>query len=168
MIQIKRATADHIDGINKVCSDGYRDTYHETHSKEYIERIITEFYNHDRILDEVTHTNEGWDGWFVALEEDHVVGAIGGGSVGESESEVFVLYLDPGRRGEGIGTKLLEALTEVQRQKGASKQWVSVAKGNMKGIPFYEARKFALVKEQKSFANMDNEEYTSLRYCRAI
>ncbi|WP_338035672.1 GNAT family N-acetyltransferase [Halalkalibacterium halodurans] len=50
--------------------------------------------------------------------------------------EIFVLYMDPVRRGEGVGTKLLEAITAQQKEFGAMEQWVSVAKGNEKGIPF--------------------------------
>ncbi|CRK83334.1 GNAT family N-acetyltransferase [Neobacillus massiliamazoniensis] len=168
MIEVKKAEIEHINGIIKVCSEGYRDTYMETHSNEYIERIINEFYNYERIHNEVTHTNSGWDGWYVATEENIVVGAIGGGLISKDQSEIFVLYLDPNRRGEGIGTKILQAITEIQRSNGAIKQWVSVAKGNAKGIPFYEARQFQFVQEQTSFANMDNESYVTLRYCRTI
>ncbi|MBT2640488.1 GNAT family N-acetyltransferase [Bacillus sp. ISL-39] len=168
MIEVKKAEIEHINGIIKVCSEGYKDTYMETHSEVYIERIIKEFYNYERIHNEVIHTSSGWDGWYVATEKNIVTGAIGGGLISKDQSEIFVLYLDPNRRGEGIGTRLLQAITEVQRSKGATNQWVSVAKGNTKGIPFYEARQFQFVQEQTSFANTDGESYVSLRYCRAI
>jgi GNAT superfamily N-acetyltransferase len=168
LIIVKKADPVHTEGIAKVCSDGYRDTYKETHSNEYIERIISEFYNHDRITEEIHYSGSGWDGWYVALEEEEVVGAIGGGMPHETKGEVYVLYLDPTRRGEGIGTLLLNALTEVQKSKGATQQWVSVAKGNQKGIPFYEARGFQFVSEQQAFGNDEQEDYVSLRYCRNI
>jgi GNAT superfamily N-acetyltransferase len=163
MIEVRRADKEHINGIIRVCSEGYRDTYMETHTAEYIERIINEFYNYERVQNEVTHASQGWDGWLVALEEGKVVGAIGGGLISPEESEIFVFYLDPNRRGEGIGTRLLEALTEIQKSKGATKQWVSVAKGNTKGIPFYKAREFKFIQEQISFANTEEEEYISFR-----
>ena len=55
--------------------------------------------------------------------------------------EVFVLYLNPSRRNEGIGTMILDAITKQQKEEyNATEQWVSVAKGNQKGIPFYEAK----------------------------
>lgn len=168
MIKVKRALPKHVAGIIKVCSEGYRSTYNETHSTKYIERIIDEFYNEKRVLNEVINTSDGWDGWYVAVEGNEVVGAIGGGLIGEGESEVFVLYLDLNRRGEEIGTRLLNVLTDIHKRKRATKQWVSVAKGNRKGIPFYEARRFEFVKEQKSFATTENENYLSLRYCREI
>ncbi|MBH9964844.1 GNAT family N-acetyltransferase [[Bacillus] enclensis] len=168
MIEVKKAGTEHIKGIINVCSEGYRDTYKETHANTYIERVIAEFYHHDRILKEITHTSSDWNGWYVAIEGHKVVGAIGGGLISKEEGEIFVLYLDPNRRGEGIGTKLLQGFTDVQRENGAKKQWVSVAKGNEKGIPFYEARKFEFVKEQESFGNTEGEGYLSWRYCRSV
>ncbi|PLR95035.1 GNAT family N-acetyltransferase [Bacillus sp. T33-2] len=166
MITVQRAGSQHIAGISRVCTDGYRDTYRDTHSEEYIERVISEFYNRERIREEVIYSGEGWDGWFVALENETVLGAIGGGMIDKDKGEVFVLYLDPDRRGEGVGTLLLNALSEVQKSKGAKEQWVSVAKGNHKGIPFYEARGFKFVREQTSFGNKPEENYMSCRYCR--
>ena len=56
--------------------------------------------------------------------------------------EVFVLYLDPARRREGIGSLLLDAISEQQRAHGAHEQWVSVEPDNAKGLPFYLARGF--------------------------
>jgi len=168
MLRVERAEIIHIEGISKVCSDGYRETYKETHTQEYIERIINEYYNHDRLSEEIKFEGDGWDGWFVALDGAEVVGAIGGGMIEKEKSEVFVLYLNPQRRREGIGTLLLEALTKVQKDKGAIEQWVSVSKGNQKGIPFYEARNFKYVNEQISHANIDGEEYKSYRYVRKI
>jgi ribosomal protein S18 acetylase RimI-like enzyme len=165
---IQRAEYKHADGIAKVCTVGYRLTYKDSHSPEYIERIIKEFYHLKRIREEINVESDGWDGWYVALDAGEVVGAIGGGMIGQNSSEVFVLYLNPERRGEGIGTLLLNALTEIQKEKGATKQWVSVAKGNQKGIPFYEARGFKFVEEKQSFGNSLDEEYVSLRYYREI
>ncbi|WHY01449.1 GNAT family N-acetyltransferase [Neobacillus sp. DY30] len=169
MINICQASPIHVQGIAKVCSDGYRATYGEIHSKEYIERIISEFYNIDRIVDEVTKTSSYWGGYFVAVENGEVVGAGGGGMINDTAGEVFVLYLDPHRRNEGIGTKLLDAITKQQKEEfNASEQWVSVQKGNEKGIPFYEARGFIFQHEQKGYGNAEGEEYISLRYCRKI
>lgn len=169
MIQIYKASPNHVEGIAMVCSKAYWATYGETHSEEYIERIVNEFYNRDRILDEVLNTSRHWGGYFVAIEEDEVVGAGGGGMISEMAGEVFVLYVDPERRNEGIGTKILNAITNQQIEEfGAAEQWVSVQKGNMKGIPFYEAKGFIFTHEQRGYGNVDGESYVSLRYFRKI
>ncbi|TGB03595.1 GNAT family N-acetyltransferase [Halobacillus salinus] len=169
MIQILKAAPSHVAGISKVCSAGYWATYHEIRSEAYIKRIIEEFYNHERVESEVTHTSREWGGYFVAVEEGDVIGAIGGGMIEEHAGEVFVLYLDPNRRNEGIGTLLLEALTKQQKEEfRATEQWVSVAKGNQKGIPFYEAKGFVFQKEKRGYGNSEEEGYISFRYCRGI
>ncbi|MFP3338890.1 GNAT family N-acetyltransferase, partial [Micrococcus sp. SIMBA_131] len=110
IIRVYKANATHVEGIKKVCSKGYWATYGDSHTKEYIERVIKGFYNNERILDEVTTSDRHWGGYFVAVENDEVIGAGGGGMIGEDEGEIFVLYLDPNRRNEGIGTILLDAI----------------------------------------------------------
>lgn len=168
MITIQKATASHVAGISKVCTASYWATYGETYSKAYIEKVIREFYNHDRILDEVTEESSSWGGYFVAIENDEVIGAGGGGMIGDTSGEIFVLYIDPSRRNEGIGSMLLDAITTQQKQYNATEQWVSVQKGNNKGIPFYEARGFQLEHEQAGYGNGGNDAYISLRYCRPL
>lgn len=58
-----------------------------------------------------------------------------------------MLYADPDRRGQGFGTVVLGLLTCEQVSAGAREQCVSVQKGNVLGIPFYEACGFVLVEE---------------------
>jgi len=169
MIKIRKANESHVAGIAKVCSDGYWATYNELRNEEYIKRIVQEFYNLERIQSEVSKTSKEWGGYFVAIEENEVIGAIGGGMISDTSGEVFVLYLNPNRRNEGIGTMLLDALTKQQKEEfNATEQWVSVAKGNQKGIPFYEAKGFTFEKEQKGYGNSEEENYISLRYYRKI
>lgn len=168
MIEVVQATPAHVAGICQVCADGYRATYADLCTREYIERIIREFYNEERVLKEVTKTDRSWGGYFVAVEDGRVVGAGGGGMIGEWTGEVFVLYVAPNRRNEGIGTRLLDAITRQQKGYGATEQWVSVFKGNRKGIPFYEARGFVFQHEQPAYENRDGENYVSLRYKRSI
>lgn len=167
MIEVKRGLPEHIEGISRVCSEGCLDTYEGIRSLENIKRNNKIFYNHDRIYRELDEA-DGWDGYFVALDDGLVVGVIGGGMIDEGKSEVYVLYLDPRRRGEGIGTQLLNHLTDIQRKNGSKEQWVSVQKGNYKGIPFYEAREFNFMYEKAAFSNTEGEDYISLRYQRDI
>jgi GNAT superfamily N-acetyltransferase len=169
MIHIVKAEPSHVEGIVKVCSDGYRATYADSHTEAYIERVIKEFYNPDRILEEVSCSSREWGGYFVAVDNEVVVGAGGGGMTGDTTGELFVLYMDPGRRNEGIGSKLLDVITEQQKEEfQAKEQWVSVQEGNDKGIPFYEAKGFIYSHEQAGHGNGEEEEYISLRYYRKI
>ena len=166
LIQVMKAGEGHVEGISSVCIRGYWATYGETYSNEWIERVIREFYNHERILKEVTESNRDWGGYFVAVEKGKMVGAAGGGRIDERAGELFVIYVDPARRNEGIGSKLLDAVTKQQKEEyGAKKQWVSVQKGNMKGIPFYESKGF---KFQYENVLKEYPTYIKLRRSRKI
>lgn len=169
MFIICKANESHVEGIAKVCTEGYWATYQELFAKEHIERVVEEFYSCERILGEVTTSDQNWGGYFVAVEDGVVVGAGGGGIIGEATGELFVLYVDPNRRNEGIGTMILNAVTRQQKEDfNATEQWVSVTKGNMKGIPFYEAKGFVFKHEQSSYENSENEDLVSLRYYRKL
>lgn len=134
--------------ISQICSAAYRRTYPGLLSAETIEDVILRYYAPERIRAEVPAAPPGWSGYLVAEDDSGVVVAAGGGGLtAEGLGEVFVLYVDPDRRGAGFGTAVLELLTRQQREAGAVEQWVSVQKGNALGIPFYEARGFVLVEE---------------------
>ena len=147
-VEVRRATLADVDGICRVLAEGWRDTYEGLLPAERVERVIAENYNPERVRGEVEQAS-GWDGWLVAEDRGEIVGAGGGGMVGATSGEVFVLYVAPSRRGEGIGTRLLQAITDQQLAQGAREQWVTVLKGNKKGLPFFEARGF-LPWEQRS------------------
>ena len=126
--------------------------------------MIEEYYTPERIAGEIA-APEGWDGWLVAVDGDRVVGAAGGGIVDPGVGEVFVLYLDPARRREGIGTLLLDAVTQQQLAQGAREQWVSVEPENAKGLPFYEARGFEVRGERPASGD---ESRVTLRLMRRL
>ncbi|WP_078578127.1 GNAT family N-acetyltransferase [Salipaludibacillus agaradhaerens] len=168
MLTIQLAEPKHVSGIVTVCSEAYRTTYRELCDHNYIERTIQTFYNEKRVLNEINETSDEWGGWIIACEGEAVVGAIGGGMTSAETGEVFVLYIDPSRRHEGIGTKLLERLTDWHKQQGAKWQWVSVMKNNDKGIPFYEAKGFRQQHDQKTYQSAVEENIVSHRYCREI
>ncbi|REJ10948.1 GNAT family N-acetyltransferase [Halobacillus trueperi] len=169
MVEILKAEPPHVDGIVRVCSEGNRTTYADLYPADYIEQIIQQFYTRERIMDEVTHTGKEWSGYIVAVDKGKVVGACGGGMIDEEACELYVMYLDPSRKREGIGTKLLEAFVKQQKKECVAKKlWVSVQEGNDQGIPFYEAKGFAFSHSQKGYGSKEAEKYTSLRYWKFI
>ena len=145
---LRKATLDDVKGICRVCTEGWRATYHDL-SKKSVEKVIADFYNPERVRSEVSNL-EGWNGWWVALDKDELVGAGGGGMTGETNSELFVLYADPDKRGQGIGTLLLEAISNELKEQGATSQHVSVMKDNEKGLPFYRVRGFSVVGKRET------------------
>ena len=167
MIDVRKATLADVEGICRVCAAGWRDTYDQLLPPTTIEQTIADFYNPARIRAEVLHP-DGWNGWWIAADNGIVVGAGGGGLIEQEVSELFVLYVDPSRRGMGIGTLLLDAITNELKQQGARQQWVSVEKGNGKGLPFYLARGFVIRGERPAYGNASSEPRNVLRLWRAL
>ncbi|OOE12820.1 GNAT family N-acetyltransferase [Fictibacillus arsenicus] len=163
-LTLKKAGTEHVAGIAEVCSQGWRATYGYLEDDAYVEQVIEDYYNHDRILKEVTEFSEHWHGYFIAEEDGQVVGAIGGGTSGNQTGEIYVFYMDPHKRGLGIGSKLLSFYTDYQKSLGIKEQWVSAQKGNMKGIPFYEAKGF--VKQSEKVSKRSG--HISFQYMRKI
>lgn len=162
------ATVEDVEGIIYVCSEGYKATYKNILSQKYITQIINEFYNKVRVTNEVLNINHYWNGWFVAADKGKIIGAGGGGFRNDSSSELYVLYLDPTRKREGIGTKLLRKITSDQIERGAKEQWVSVLKENYMGIPFYETNGFQFQFEKPMNTLPKEEGYLSLKYKRKL
>ncbi|QTD41361.1 GNAT family N-acetyltransferase [Sporosarcina sp. Te-1] len=144
-------------------------TYKELYSEPYIQQLIGKYYNEKRIRKEITEISDAWHGYYIALEKGNITGIIGGGLVEDKVGEIYVFYLDPELRGKGIGTRLLEFYTQLQKHHySATEQRVSVAKGNHFGIPFYEARGFVLQEEQVAYGASKEDKDISLLYSRSI
>lgn len=168
MVEIKRADKGHVHEIAKLCINGYWNTFGKTHSKEYIKRIINEFYNIDRLRTEVDENSESWGGYFIAVENEEIVGASAGGMIDSNASEVFFLYVDSIRRNEGIASKLLNEVTIQQIEMGAKEQWISIHAENEEGIAFYESKGFEFIHKGPGSGIYQDGNYLSLRYSREV
>ncbi|WP_318614145.1 GNAT family N-acetyltransferase [Sporosarcina sp. YIM B06819] len=166
---IRKANKNDAKGIADVLAKSQWFTYTKLYSEVYIQKLIDQYYNVQRIEQEIVFISDEWHGYFIAEMDGKIVGAIGGGMNNDTSGEVYVLYLDPTLRGQGIGTRLLDFFTKIQKYTyGAQQQWVSVAKGNDYGIPFYEARGFIFQHEELAYGTIEEDQDISLKYRRDI
>ncbi|MDW0117124.1 GNAT family N-acetyltransferase [Sporosarcina thermotolerans] len=168
-ILVRSARQDEAKPISHLLSKCQWFTYRNLYSDIYIQRLINKYYNAERIQREITTIDKSWHGYFVAEKDGKLLGVIGGGMADDSDGEIYVFYMDPDYRGMGIGTRLLEFYTKIQKYTyGAERQWVSVAKGNLYGIPFYEAKGFSFKREEIAYGSTDEDQDISLVYSRQI
>jgi GNAT superfamily N-acetyltransferase len=143
--EVRLALPAEADQICDVCSEGFTASSAGLLSPAAISRQVETFYRPARVRSEIetAGSSPAWQGYVVAVGPDgEVLGAAGGGLHDGTVGQVYVLYLRMDLRGRGIGTALLDFVTEQQRRAGAVEQWVSVTEGNSLGIPFYLARGF--------------------------
>lgn len=139
---VRPAELADVDAISRICADGFRLTVHGLLDEAVIEERVELYYRPERLRGELDPAGRDWQGYLVAEQDGVVVGTAGGGMVDDAIGQLYVIYLDLDRRGEGIGTSLLDAVTEQQRALGATRQRVSVLADNVHGVPFYRARGF--------------------------
>lgn len=162
-IIIEKPQFQHIPEIARICTVGWKQTVEGMLSEEYQNKNVNYWYNHNKVRSDIESGNYS----HVALIGSKVVGTVGGAITGPARGDVFVLYVDETYRYQGIGRRLLTALTNQQIAEGAREQWVSVEKDNWRGIPFYEARGFVLQEERISNI-APGETHVSLKYKRTI
>lgn len=144
MVSVRRAELKDVADIIAICSAGWQETYKDLVSQSCIDQVIKEYYNTVSVTKEVTENSPNFHGYWVAEKEGRVLGCIGGGIDGENAGHVYVFYVHPDMKGQGIGTALLNAFTAYQKETyGITEQWVtSLMEGNLIGQAFYEKSGF--------------------------
>lgn len=166
MIKVRFATKEDAKHISDICSKAWEVTYADIYSKEYIDKVIEEFYNIERITKESSESSPHWHGYIVAHVHQKILGCVGGAIDGET-GFIYVLYVDPKHKGQGVGSALLDFLTNHQKENyGITRQEVFVTTGNMMGIPFYEKNGFEIVEVVPNW--VDKSEGTQNRYQRLV
>jgi GNAT superfamily N-acetyltransferase len=166
---IRQATLYDTDAVVSVLVKSQWFTYDQLYSKSYIQNLVDQYYSEQRIKSEIMLIGDKWSGYYLAEKDGKVIGVIGGGMINSTAGEIYVFYMDPDYRGLGVGTRLLNFFTKVQKHSyGATEQWVAVAKGNDYGIPFYESRGFTFHHEELAYGTSVDDQDISLKYKRQI
>jgi ribosomal protein S18 acetylase RimI-like enzyme len=159
--------ADVVD-IATICSAAYRETYRDLLPEGYIERSVAEFYQQPRVAKDVSPAPPDWFGYQVVEEGGRVLGAAGGGMTAPGTGELSRVYLESAVRGRGLGTLLLDRVTEQIRAAGGTEMWVSVFLGDRAGIGFYRSRGFQPMDTVRATLSRTDDHIRSLRLRREL
>jgi ribosomal protein S18 acetylase RimI-like enzyme len=80
---------------------------------------------------------------FVAVNENEWVGEI---TYSFTDEGCEIVTLDSLREGQGLGTKLIDAVVEEARRQGCRRLFLITTNDNLKALGFYQKRGFELVK----------------------
>lgn len=165
---VRHAVAADASSIARICSAAYRDAYRELLPPGYIERSVDAFYNEPRVASEIAPSAPEWFGYQVVAEGGVVLGAAGGGMTSAAAGELSLIYLERRHRGRGLGTLLLDRVTDQVRACGGTEMWVSVFLGDSAGIAFYRARGFRPTHTVRAALSRVDDHIRSLRMRREL
>lgn len=163
------ATNDDVPHLQRLLTKAWKVTYAELYPEEYINRVISEFYNYDRLLHETSTNSKEWSGYYVIEVDKEIIGCIGGGVVDDQTGEIYVLYIDPDQKRKGYGSELVHEFTRKQIENYNIKiQNVAVTEGNEMGIPFYEKIGFKAKTIKELYFNDGSVQSKSIVMQRAV
>lgn len=165
---VRESTGDDAERIAEVCATAFQATYESFLPSSYIARSISNYYTVEKVRSDIPSAWPGWSGYLVAEEQGVVVGAAGGGLLEPATAELYVIYLDPQKRGNGIGTMLLDRFVDAVSEQGAQTLQVHVIEGNNLGTPFYLARGFTPVEVAPAYGTEPDEAINAIKMCRKL
>lgn len=142
-MEIRTATPDDVGAIQTVAERSWTTDYPDIVSRETADEGVHEWYSDERVREEIDRPDADV---LVATVDDDVVGFVHAVWTGE-EGDVLRVYVDPERRGDGIGSALLE--TAVDRLFEAEVEHVRamVLADNDPGQAFYRSHGFERLDE---------------------
>ena len=100
--------------------------------------------------------------WFVAVQEDRVLGYVGSQSVLDS-ADMMNIAVHPEHRRKGIAEALIAALTEALRSGGIQSLMLEVRASNAPAISLYEKLGFAMAGRRPNYYRNPREDALILR-----
>ncbi|WP_433828726.1 N-acetyltransferase family protein [Actinoplanes sp. CA-015351] len=168
MPKVRSAREADVTSIAGICARAYAATYQEILPAGYRDRMLAEFYVPERITKDIAPAPPNWLGYQVVEDGGRVLGVAAGSLTAPGVGELAMIYLEPDERGRGLGSLLLDRVTEQVRELGATEMWVAAVVGNEMALPFYEARGFTIHGKRRAYGSTDDEDAWSLRLRREI
>lgn len=144
--------------VERVARAAWHDTYDDVLGPDAVDTKLTEWYDPDALRETIRE-----DGVFFVAGEDAV--GFAQATPGEDGWHLARIYVHPDRRGEGIGTALLEAVEHALAERGVERYELAVLADNEVGVGFYEARGFerGAARERRENHERRSREYSDER-----
>ncbi|MDO4318149.1 MAG: ribosomal protein S18-alanine N-acetyltransferase [Lachnospiraceae bacterium] len=101
--------------------------------------------------------------YLVCLEDERLVG-YAGLLLASDEGQVTNVAVRPQRRGQGVGTRLMEALKEEAKKRGAKRLFLEVRVGNAAARHVYEKSGFVAAGIRRGFYRKPPEDAVVMLY----
>ncbi|MEF8818548.1 MAG: GNAT family N-acetyltransferase [Haloferacaceae archaeon] len=140
-MDVRDATAEDVDAIRTVARESLAASYGHTLPEGVIDESVERWYDAEGLAEEVDRDDAVL---LVAVEDGQVVGFAQSYVVSQREvvGDVDWVHVLPKRRGEGIGTELLQAVEAALRDRDVDRVEAKVLETNDEGVAFYEDHGF--------------------------
>lgn len=157
-MDVHEATKGDIEGIRGVARRSWERDYPEILSRETIVETVEEWYGPDRLAFDIESDDAHV---IVASGNDGVIGFAH--AVGESRTGTLLrLYVDPDHRGDGVGTRLLEAACGALADAGCTDVEAMVLASNEPGNDFYS--EFGFEPDREGETTIGGDTYDEVVY----
>jgi len=138
-IVVRVADGDDLAGVVSVGHRTWPPTYEPIAGPEYVAMGLAKWWTSDAVTDSIRKGRT-----LVAVDGEEVVGCATVGPAGTPDEALALwkLYVVPGRHGQGIGSRLLEAVVERASLSTRPRIVLSHIEGNDDAARFYRSRGF--------------------------
>lgn len=144
---VREATTEDVEAIVDVAEDAWYAAYGGVLDPPTIAEAISEYYDPDLVETGIDHDAIAF---YVAELEGRVVGFASAERTWADEVELHTLYVHPDRWGGGIGSALVDRVTEWARAEGVDRIACGVLADNAVGVGFFDAVGFARGRETEA------------------
>ena len=151
-MRLREATPDDADAVAAVAADAWWAACSAALSADAVRAALADLYD-EAFLSEIAAeaAAQAEFRFLVAVEAaengERVVGFASAAREWADEAELFTLYVDPDRWGEGVGSELLAALEAWAADRGAGRLVCSALADNPVAVGFLESRGFERTRE---------------------
>ncbi|BCJ98808.1 GNAT family N-acetyltransferase [Anaerocolumna chitinilytica] len=143
----KVVSAEDIKQLAQAALKIWNEYYIQIITKEQIDYMVNKFQSAEAIADQIE--NQGYE-YYLLKPEDAIAGYIG---VKETPQDFLFLskfYILKENRGKGYAREAMDFMTELCKQRGIKKIWLTVNRNNENSIKVYEKFGFHVIKTQVS------------------
>jgi ribosomal protein S18 acetylase RimI-like enzyme len=163
-IEIKKATLNDIDQLQKIGRQTFQETFSESNSEENMKNYLEEGFSNEKLTAELNDVNSEF--YFATLDNE-VIGYLKI-NFGESQTElkdsnaleIERIYVSKEFHGKSIGQLLYDKAIQIAKLKNADYVWLGVWEENPRAISFYKKNGF--VEFDKHIFKLGNDEQTDI------
>lgn len=146
MIEIKKATINNLQQLQKIGRQTFFETFSAGNSEENMSKYLEEGFADEKLIAELNDDNSEF---YFAIQDNEVIGYLKinfGKSQTELQDEKGIeierIYVLKEFHGKNIGQILFEKAIEISKQKNADYVWLGVWEENPRAINFYKKNGF--------------------------